>query len=130
MLEQLADAFKTTDLTPQALIGLQSYMDGVFRLIILIYSLSLAALAFSKGYLIISLILSLMILLSIAYGFYTIVTVGAVMKKIPGYNPVNLIFYYVETSFLILLFLSVMYYLVKPFKRKNKRVGKMLGIDD
>jgi hypothetical protein len=103
------------------LITLQGYMDGIFRLIILTYSLCIAALAFARGYTIISVILSLIIVLSLSYAFFTIATVGAILLTFSGYNIFNLLFYIISTVLLTLLFFATVYYIWKSPAMLSRR---------
>ena len=120
MSETIQEFFEGNDFNTRDMILLQSYMDGVFRLIILIYSLSLAALAFTQGFRVITLILSCLILTSLAYAFFTLATVGSVLLKIDGYNKLNVVFYYVGTGLLTLLFFAILFNFIKPLQSKSK----------
>ena len=123
-MSTLSEFFLSSDATPRDLVIIQSYMDGVFRLIILIYALSLSALTFTHGYPLITIILSILLIMSISYAYFTLATVGNILLKIEGYNVFNLIFYYVSTTLLLLLFITIMFSIIKPFnksKRNEKR---------
>ena len=111
------------DATPRDSIPIQSYMDGVFRLIIFIYAFALSALVVSKGYPLITLLLSLLIILTISFNYYTINNVSKVLFNIPGYNPVNTIFYYVATTILALIYIVFMYVIISPFKKRKFKFG-------
>jgi hypothetical protein len=126
-MSDLAAFFKTAEATPRDLIIVQSYMDGVFRLIIFIYAFSLSALVVSKGYPVITLLLSLLIILAIAYAYYTIGVVAEVLTNIPAYNPINIIFYYIGTTLLALIFITFIYVIIKPFDKKKQKFNTSLG---
>ena len=121
MSKTLKAFFTSSDATPRDLVIIQSYMDGVFRLILLIYALSLSALAFTRGYPVITLLLSILIIMSIAYAYYTLAVVGGILMQIDGYNIFNLIFYYIGTTLLALLFVAIMFFIIQPFRRKGKK---------
>lgn len=104
---------KIEDLTLEDAVFFQSYIDNVYRLIILTYGIIIAVMSLFnniKYYFIIS-ICSLIILLSLAYGFYILVTVGEILLTIDGYNSFNLAFYYIATILLLILYLTIMVYL-------------------
>lgn len=82
--------------------------------------LSLGVLAFTHEYVFIFTILVLTILFSIIYGFFTIATVRSLLIDIEGFGTFNIVFYYIETILLTLLFFGILYYLIQPFKTKNK----------
>lgn len=125
-MDALVAFLKTSDATPRDIVIVQSYMDGVFRLIILLYALALSVLAFTRGYIVITLIISAMIILSITYAYFTLIVVGGALMDVEGYHPFNVIFYYIMTTFLAILFLVIIFFFIKPFQRgrKSKGAGK------
>lgn len=96
---------------------LQNYIDSSFRLIVFIYSLALALLAFAKGMKGLVILASLMVLMVIIYGFYILATVGPLLKRLRVYSRFHLVFYYVEVILLVFIFLAVTFYFVSPFRR-------------
>lgn len=133
----LADKFKLRiankdNVSAADLIMLQSYMDGIFRLIIFIYSLALAVLAFTHKYIFIFVVLFLIIVFCIVYAFFTLVTVGSILLEFEDYNKFNLAFYYIETILLTLLFGGILWYIIRPIRgikeRKSKRYSRAANI--
>lgn len=95
---------------------LQNYIDSSFRLVIFVYTLALTLLAFSKGMKVLVILSSLMVLMVLAYGFYILITVGPLLTRLKVYSRFHLVFYYVEVILLVMIFLSVTYYYVSPFR--------------
>lgn len=127
----LADLYKqelkNNPISSRDVIALQAYMDGVFRLIIFIYSLSMAVLAFTYKFPFIFTILFLVIVFCLSYAFFTIATIGGILITLEGYHPFNLAFYIIESILLTLLFLGILYYFVNPFKLKKDDLKKSLA---
>lgn len=115
------------EVTPMEIIMIQSYIDGVFRLIIFVYSLALGVLAFTHEYIFIFTVLFFIIVFCIIYGFFTLVTVGNILLEVDGYNKFNMAFYYIETILLTLLFIGILYYMIQPFKNKDRK--KLFSFD-
>lgn len=95
---------------------IQSYIDNTFRLVIFIYSLALALLAFSKGKPVLVILTTLIITMVIIYALFVLITLGPLVLRFKQYNRFHLVFYYIETVLLIAVFFAVMYYFVAPFR--------------
>ena len=89
---------------------LQNYIDGVFRLLILVLFLAISIITFNKERIGIVVIGSVCILLTIAYAYYTLVTVGSVLTTIPEYDSWNIIFYYILTTLLLIICIMTLYF--------------------
>jgi len=113
-----------TSLDKTDIVYLQSYIDNVFRLIIFIFGLSISILFFIEQNYFIELLVSIMILMSIAYSYYTIYKVGNLLYKTPEYSEFNLSFYYIETTCLLLLYITLMYVYFRKIIRKKTYFDK------
>jgi len=127
----LAELFKQeiengTPLGARDIIALQAYMDGVFRLIIFMYSLALGVLALTYKYKFIFVLLFLVIVFCISYAFFTLATIGDILLSVDAYNRFNLAFYYIETILLTLLFCTITYYLISSTKKKKHSLLKRI----
>lgn len=106
------------DLTHETTLLLHSYMDNTFRMIIFIYTLAISVVAITKGHPIIWITSSLMIILSISYAIFVIYNIGNLLREhVSNYHTFNIWFYYAQCAFLIILYISMLYYYVKIHKR-------------
>ena len=115
--QRLHDIFDQTDIDRMTLaenfnliLRVQSYIDNSFSLLVLIFSLSVALLAFSAGKTIVIVLASIMILVVISYGYFVLLTAGPILRKFPAYNRINLAFYYIEVTLLVLIYAAMIYY--------------------
>lgn len=111
-------------------VSLQNYIDGVYRLIVFIYLLSMSVLHFSHEHVSIVIITSLMIILSLMYGFYITYEIGAILLKHEGYNAFNIVFYWLQTIFLLVMYCILMYFYYFPLKNTNKHFISTTKDDD
>ena len=102
-------------------IALQNTIDNTFRLIVFIYLLSLSILHFSHEHVSIVIVTSAMIILSLIYGFFITHQVGQILtEQAEGYNSFNLVFYYIQTIFMAVLYLILIYFYYYPLKSYKK----------
>lgn len=120
----LGKEFFTENLTShqklEYVLKLQKYIDDTFRLIVFIYSLALALLAFGKGKPLLVILSSLLIVVALIYGNYVLFTIGPLLKRLERYGRIHLVFYHIEVILLICIFWAVMYYYIAPFRRAPK----------
>jgi hypothetical protein len=109
------DTLTTRDKLDLAL-KLQNYVDSSFRLIVFVYSLTLALLAFSKGMKVLVIFSCVLVLMVLIYGFYILASAGPLLTRMQVYSRFHLVFYYIEIILLVMIFLSFVYYYVSPFR--------------
>jgi hypothetical protein len=96
-----------------SVIAIQTYIDNVFKLIIFVITLALASMALTGGHIIIWTISTLMTGTSIAYGFYICYNFGKLLLSYPGYNSINLIYYYVQIFLITVLYLFTSWFYLR-----------------
>jgi hypothetical protein len=106
----LFNKINTGQLRLEDILSLQNYIDSVFRLIVLVYTLSIAVVAITNGHVLVWILASLLIIVSLLYALFTTYHVGKYLLTIPGYHPFNVWFYYTEVVFLIILYVVMVYY--------------------
>lgn len=101
------DDINAEDLTWDQILALQAYQDSSFRLIVFMFSISIAVLTFAKEnhkYVVVG-ICSILILLTLIYAVFMVTQVNRVLTQLPNYSALNPVFYY--TSIILFFFIYI-----------------------
>lgn len=108
-LEKLLAMGQHKHLSWEQVLQLHAYMDNTFRLIVFVYGVALAVMAFArlKDFKEVVLVASALIVLVLAYALYVVVEVTRILRHQVGYSKMNSAFYYIATILFGILFFLI-----------------------
>lgn len=114
-----------SDLSSQVnILAIQSFIAGTFRDILLVYLVTLSALTLLHYHILVLIIFTCIVTITFAYSMYILVVYGRLLRQVPGYRVVNLIFYYILTCLLFLLYCITLWF----FTRKTSSAKPLLQL--
>ena len=117
MVKFIKEGVEGNDMSLTEILALQDHVDGVFTMIILMYSLAVAVAAITYANKSVVVISTIIIILSITFALFTLFNVNKIVGTVPGYHKLNIWFYFIQCILLFLLYI----YMISHFKMKKQK---------